>query len=57
VPSTSPGRIGRVVTDTDIRMPGTLSIIMRDSVDFPAPDGEDSTNINPRRRASLNAPI
>jgi hypothetical protein len=38
-----------VVADTDIFRPGIRSINRRDSVVFPAPDGDDSTNINPRR--------
>ena len=48
-PSTSPGRIGRVVADTDICKSGIRSSSMRDSVVLPAPDGDDSTNISPRR--------
>ncbi|MET3241154.1 hypothetical protein ABIF36_006642 [Bradyrhizobium japonicum] len=38
-----------MVAETDIRRPGIRSINKRDSVVLPAPDGEDSTNINPRR--------
>ena len=32
-----------------MRKPAMRSISSRDSVVLPAPDGEDSTNINPRR--------
>jgi hypothetical protein len=38
-----------VVAETDILSPGMRSINKRDSVVFPAPEGEDSTNIKPRR--------
>ena len=48
-PRPRPGRIGRVVADTDIFRPGIRSISNRDSVVLPAPDGDDSTNISPRR--------
>ena len=45
----SPGRLARVVAETDIFSAGIRSIKSRDSVVLPAPDGEDSTNIRPRR--------
>jgi len=38
-----------IVADTDMVRPGIRSIRSRDSVVFPAPDGDDSTNISPRR--------
>src|SRR5207253_7315329 len=37
------------VTDTDMVSSGIRSINSRDSVVLPAPDGDDSTNISPRR--------
>jgi hypothetical protein len=46
--------LARVVVDTDIRKPGMASVNMRDSVVLPAPDGEDSTNIIPRRSTPSN---
>jgi hypothetical protein len=44
------------VTDTDMLRPGIFSISMRASVDFPAPEGDDSTNISPRRSTPLKVP-
>jgi hypothetical protein len=38
-----------VVAETDMVIRGSASISIRDRVDFPAPDGEDSTISNPRR--------
>ena len=40
----------RVVTLTDSSRPGSLSSRLRAIVDLPAPDGDDSTSISPRRR-------
>jgi len=39
----------RVVADTDILRPDIRSISNRDQRGLPAPDGDDNTNINPRR--------
>ena len=39
----------RVVTETDSSIDLSTSSSMRDSVVLPAPDGDDSTSINPRR--------
>src|SRR5882724_2154360 len=56
-PSISPGRGGRVVTETEYARSGTRSRISRHSVVLPAPDGAETTNNVPRRlitrRASL----
>jgi hypothetical protein len=38
-----------VVADTDICSAGVSAINMRDNVVLPAPEGDDSTNISPRR--------
>ena len=47
--SISPRRGGRVVTETESAMrPSSLSR-RRDKVVLPAPDGDDSTSISPRR--------
>ena len=43
------GRGVRVVTETDISMPDSVSSSIRDKVVFPAPDGDESTSIRPRR--------
>ena len=47
------GRCGRVVTETDSSMPRSAVSSMRDSVVLPAPDGDDSTSIRPRRAIRL----
>ena len=49
MPSFSPGRLGRVVTEMDMARPENSDKSRRDNVVFPAPDGEDSTSIRPRR--------
>src|SRR5262245_12086169 len=49
MPSASPGRGLRVVTDTDMRRPGSAATRRRASVVLPAPEGEDSTSSIPRR--------
>jgi hypothetical protein len=54
LPSTSPGRGLRVVADTLMVTFGSLASSPRDSVVLPAPDGEDSTSINPRRWISTD---
>src|SRR5215813_3292919 len=46
--------MGLVVADTDICSAGISATSMRDSVVLPAPDGEDSTNIRPRRSTPSN---
>jgi hypothetical protein len=38
-----------VVQDTDSATSGSEASNIRESVDFPAPDGEESTNNSPRR--------
>src|SRR5262249_44274653 len=48
-PSTSLGRGGRVVAETESDMLSSASRSLRASVDLPAPEGLDSTNIRPRR--------
>ena len=48
--STSPGRRGRVVTETDITSPWSASSRARERVVLPAPDGDDSTSITPAAR-------
>ena len=50
------GSIDLVVAETDIFRPGIRSIKRRDNVVLPAPDGEDSTNINPRRSTDIVLP-
>src|SRR5258706_14388511 len=45
---------GRVVTETDIWRSGSRSRSIRESVVLPAPEGDDRTSINPRRRISVN---
>jgi len=45
----SPRRLGRVVTDIESSTLRSDRNYKRDKVVFPAPDGEDSTNIRPRR--------
>src|SRR3990170_6863073 len=50
MPATSPGRFGRVVTETDMLRLASRSSSRREIVVLPAPDGDDSTSINPRRR-------
>src|SRR5262245_54026185 len=42
----------RVVTETDIVSSGTLRRSSREIEVLPAPEGEDSTSINPRREIS-----
>ena len=49
----SPGRIGRVVAEMDRARPSSVAISIRAIVDFPAPDGLDSTKRRPRRRMAL----
>ena len=46
----------RVVTLTDSSRLGSVSSRLRAMVDLPAPDGEDSTSISPRRRMPAEAP-
>ena len=41
--------MGRVVAEMDMVKSGFRSRRAREMVDLPAPDGEDNTNINPRR--------
>jgi hypothetical protein len=45
----SPGRLGRVVTETDRVSSGSRSSSPRAMLVLPAPDGDDSTSIRPRR--------
>ena len=45
----------RVVTETDIRIPGSASINRRASVVFPAPDGDDRIYRSPRRATGPTA--
>src|SRR5262249_14195754 len=53
--STSPGLCLRVVTETESSTPGSAASSLRDSVVLPAPEGEDSTSMSPRRAmASLS---
>src|ERR1700693_6197725 len=49
MPAISPGRCLRVVTEMERSTIGSISSSMRDNVVLPAPEGEDSTNISPRR--------
>src|SRR6478736_2819312 len=49
MPSSSPGRMGRVVALTDIVILSSASRSIRLIVDFPAPEGEESTIKRPRR--------
>src|SRR6478736_6521076 len=49
MPSISLARRGRVVTETESVRLDSCSRSRRVSVVFPAPDGEDSTSISPRR--------
>jgi hypothetical protein len=42
-------RFGRVVTDTESSTAGSASSSLRESVVLPAPEGDDSTSISPRR--------
>src|SRR5258706_4808718 len=53
LPSTSLAHLDRVDTETDIEMTGSLSNKRRAKVDLPAPDGEDTTSINPRRAMAV----
>src|SRR5580698_5037436 len=46
--------MARVVAETESVMSLSLSSKRRDSVVLPAPDGEDSTSISPRRLISLD---
>ena len=41
--------MGRVVAEMDMIKSGLRFKRAREMVDLPAPDGEDNTNINPRR--------
>src|SRR5947207_13496451 len=52
MPSASPTRGLRVVTDTDISNSGSRASRRRDNVVLPAPDGDDSTSSKPRRGSS-----
>ena len=45
--------MGRVVAEIDIVKSGFRSRRAREIVDLPAPDGEDNTNIKPRRFISV----
>src|SRR5262245_66209502 len=56
-PSISPGRGGRVVTDTEYARSGTRSRISRHNVVLPAPDGAETTNSVPRRLITRRAPL
>src|SRR5918995_2643949 len=44
--------MARVVTETDIEISGSRASRRRDSVVFPAPEGEESTSRSPRRLMS-----
>src|SRR5512143_1575339 len=52
MPGTSPGRLGRVVAETDISSRESRARSAREIEGLPAPEGEDSTSIRPRRRIS-----
>jgi len=54
MPWVSPGRLDRVVTETDIIKLGSRSKSNRDRVVLPAPEGEDNINITPRRRIPVS---
>src|SRR3989442_8024689 len=56
-PSISPGRGGRVVTETEYDRSGTRSRISRHSVVLPAPDGAETTNSVPRRLITRRASV
>ncbi len=47
---------GRVVTETDSEMLGSCSKMAREMEDLPAPEGEASTIITPRRRELRHRP-
>jgi hypothetical protein len=49
LPSFSPGRGALVVADTENLKLGSQSSNILESVDLPAPDGEDNIINNPRR--------
>src|SRR5437899_7368372 len=55
MPSISPGRGGRVVTEIEYARPGTRSRISRHSVVLPAPEGAETTNSVPRRLITSRA--
>src|SRR5437870_8237676 len=56
-PSISPGRGGRVVTDTEYARSVSRSRTSRHSVVLPAPDGAETTNSVPRRLITRRAPL
>src|SRR5947209_1670361 len=59
MPSISPGRGGRVVTEIEYARPGTRSRTSRHSVVLPAPEGAETTKSEPRRLITrlVHAPL
>src|SRR6185369_9164646 len=57
MPAVSPGRFCRVVAETDMASCGSGDKSLREIVVFPAPEGEESTSIRPRRCTSTNPVI
>src|SRR3989337_3036437 len=53
MPSISPGRGSRVVTDTDMVMFLSAARSLRDRVVLPAPEGDDMTSSRPLRAISV----